>query len=356
MIREISIDLNYQPEIPEAPVPDLYQRACSGDGVTITHWRETWLKNYQATKDHFGTLTENTVGQLYGANRGKAAIVIGSGPSLKESLEELKRNQESEHPLLTISCMHNKGLFNDEGIKPDYYITLDAGEIIFKDVYEGRKEPEEHYWDLSKDETVLAHVCTPTKFWDKWKGKAYLFNSIVPDRGIMDAYNKIERMSHNFSCGGNAAGAAMYAARVLMCSPTIIYVGMDFCFSYDNHWHSYPTETYDKVGQYVIHPDVFGIPRKTWNSYVNFKFFFDHIAKTVPGIWINASEGLLGAYLGGNLKHYKYMTLKEAITMHKMADTLYLQTMKDGKEVEKTPFEMGELWKNPQHEMDLVAF
>lgn len=356
MIREIKIDLTYQPIIPDAPVQDLYQRACSGDGATINHWRETWIRNYKATKDRFGTFAEKNIGQLYGENRGKAALVIGSGPSLKSSLKALKDNQESPFPVFSVSCLHNKGLFDDEGIEPNYYLTLDAGEIVLKDVVESRKESEDFYWEKSKGQKLLAHVCTDPKLFEKWQGEVYLFNTVVPDASIMEEYAKIERFAHYLSCGGNALGACMYAARMLFASPTILYVGADFCFSWDNVWHSYETKTYDNLGHYVLHPDIFGIPRKTWQSYLNFKFWFDHIAKTVPGNWVNCSEGLMGAYQGGNIRHFKYQTLDEAIIENRMSDRVFIQAIENGKEVSKKPFDMAEMWKDPHHAMDLIAF
>lgn len=335
---------------------DLYERACSGDKSTITYWHDIWLKNYGATFERFKGFGEHSIGRLHLSANNKPCIVIGSGPSLTQSLEALKKNGESPNPVTTVSCLHNFGLFQDKGIECTYYLTLDAGDIVLKDVYEGREHEPEWYWERTKGKKLFAHVCTPPALFEKWQGEVYLFATMVPDAGMMQEFNKIERFAHYISCGGNALGGCMYAAKmVLGCNP-IIYVGADFCFSYDNHFHSYATQTYDALGNYVPWPDVFGNMRKTWASYLNFKFYFDHVAVKVPGIWINASEGILGAYREGNIRQFKYQTLEEALTPYRMAETLYLQTMDNGKEVKKEPIAMAEVWKDSKHPMDLVAF
>jgi len=359
MMKNIEIDLLYQPLI-DAPPPqvgNLYNNACSGDGVTVNHWRETWIKNYKLAKERFGTFQDRSIGKLHGINRHKPAIVIGSGPSLKDSMEALKENARSEHPVMTVSCLHNFGLFEDEGFHADYYMSLDSGKIVLDDISEGRQHPPEYYWEKTKGKKLLAIIPSDPGLFEKWQGEVYLFNCMIPDASVMKEFNDIERFAHHLSCGGNALGACMYAAKAIMGSNPIMYVGGDFCFDYNNQFHSYKTH-YDALGHYVLWPDVYGIPRKTWQSYLNFKFWFDHIALNVPGTWINCSGGTMGAYLGGNLSCFKYMPLKAALTQYTIADVVYLQERDAGTDKlnNENALYLKDLFANPKFEKDLTLF
>lgn len=67
--------------------------------------------------------------------------------------------------------------------------------------------------------------------------------------------------------------------------------------------------------------DVFGMPRKTWQSYHQFKSWFDHRCMTVPGLYINATEGgTLGAYPEGNVDQILQKSLKEVIQMYSLSE------------------------------------
>lgn len=352
MLRNIDIDLVYQPTIPGPPAQDLYQQACAGDAGTVGFWKDRWIANYRSANDKFGDFGERSMGNLFGINRHKAAIVIGSGPSLKYALDALRENKSRVNPVLTVSALHNFGLFEDEDCHADYYVSLDAGEIVMKDVSEGRKHASDYYWEKTKGKTLIAYTSSHPDLWEKWQGDVYLFNSLIPDMSIRKAIEDIQPFSHYVSSGGNCTGAAMYIAKAVMASSTIMFVGLDLCFGYDNTFHSYKT-SYDSVGQYITVTDVFGNMRKTWRSYWGFKCWFDHTVCNVPGIWFNCSEGILGAYKEGNIAQFKYMDLKSALIPYESADTLYLKDLRDGS---KEPFDLKEFWSNPRQDKPLVFF
>lgn len=322
MLRKLDIDLQYAPLL-DGPPPhygDLYKTACAGDEVTIKTWRDTWIKNYTAARDRFGSFEEKSMGLLAGINQGKPAVVIGSGPSLKESLPELKENaKRGTGKVLTVSCLHNFGLFEDEDCHSDYYLSLDSGGVVIDDVSESRNKDGGFYWEQTKGKILLASIASDPKLFDLWQGELFLFNFLLPDQQLREEINKIERMSHYISAGGNALGACMYVAKAVMGSPQIIYVGADFCFDHDMKFHSYGTH-YDNAGQTVPWRDVYSLPRRTWNSYLGFKFWFDHIACSVPGHWISCSEGIMGAYPEGIIRQFQYMPLKNALYPHKITE------------------------------------
>lgn len=358
MLREIKIDLQYQNAIPGPPPAqgDLHQNACRGDNATIAHWREAWLKNCQANKERFKSFAEHSVGKLHGLNRNKPAIICGSGPSLKHSIEALKENAEMEHPLLNVSCLHNFGYFEDNGFHADFYLSLDAGEIVLKDVFESRDKSPEHYWEQTKGKKLLASVLSPPKLFDLWQGEIYLFHTIIPEPTLHAELQAIESFRHYFSCGGNALGACFYAAKCLMSSDLIHFVGADFCFDYDDKFHSYAT-AYDKPGGYVMMTDVFGMPRKSWPSYLNFKFFFDWVACNIPGRYVNCSEGLLGAYKEGNIQQFQYMSLKDALLPYKAAEKVYLERrdpQNPSNLISKDEIRLRELFADPTFKFEMA--
>ena len=370
MKRTIDIELELQPMIDKIPVPSeqLWEKACSGDRLTIDTWRDTWIKNYQHTKDRFKELGDYSYGQLFGINRYKPAIVCGSGPSLKTSIPALKRNREQPNPVMTVSALHNFGYFEDENCHADYYMTLDAGPIVVDDVYEGRQKAPEEYWAASKDQTLIASACSPPELFELWQGKVYLLSILVPDMEVRDALNKIERLSHYISGGGNVTGGCIYAAKAVMGSGEIIAVGFDCCFDYDHKFHAYPTN-YDNfngngIGKVIKWPDIFGIPRSTWPSYYNFKCWADWLTFNVPGRWASASEGIWGAYPEGNLSSIRYAPLAGLLKAYSIADVANLGEVDDSNNLKMnavgTPtnlrLSLEEFFKDPKQGKDLVLF
>ena len=104
MIKNIDIDLLYQPLIEAPPVSsqELYGRAASGDQATMKNWRDIWISHTQANKEKFKSFADQFIGKLYEINKNKPAIILGSGPSLKTALPALKKNAAMKTPMLTV--------------------------------------------------------------------------------------------------------------------------------------------------------------------------------------------------------------------------------------------------------------
>jgi hypothetical protein len=356
MLKTINIDLQLQPLIDHPPQTsqEIYNKAASGDDATIHAWRETWIKRKKEAKEFFGSLGSKSAGVLHGINRHRPAIICGSGPSLKTSIPALKENQAAENPILTISCLHNFGYFEDEGIHADYYLSLDAGDVVLNDVHEGRKHLPGYYWEKTKEKKLIACIMTPKELFEKWQGEIYLFHVMIPEIKLQNDLQSIERFAHYFSCGGNALGACLYAAQCLMGSHVIHFVGADFCFDYDDKFHSYSTH-YDQPGNYIRWPDIYGIPRKTWASYFNFKCWFDWVAMNIPGRYVNCSEGILGSYPTGNMKHFEYMPLEKALIPYLATERVFLEKRNpDGSMISKDKISLKELFADPQYPQDLA--
>ncbi len=359
MKKTLTYDFVYQPLIDRIPIglDEAHKQACAGDQVTIKSWYDIWLANYKSAVERFGDLGSKTVGKLYGINKYKPAVCLGSGPSLKDSIEALKMNKAMKTPILTISALHNFGYLEDEGVSADYYVSLDAGKIVLADVTESRKDPPETYWEKTKGKTLIAVAFSDPELFDKWQGEIYLFNASIPDQKFHEECQKIQVFNHVIASGGNAGSASVYIAKAIMGSYSIMMCGMDYCFDYDDKFHSYATH-YDTPGQYVVHPDVYGVPRKTWQSYMNFKLYMDWLTQKIPGDWISCSGGLMGAYKEGNIRSFQYLPLEMALNRYFMAERIWLDKFEEGtgKLLERKEIKLEEVFADPKYPLSLTVY
>lgn len=319
--RKAEIILEYQNYIESPPVnpQQLYGAACSSDTVTVNTWRQIWIDNMKATHKRFGSFKEHGVGKLFGINKYKPAIVVGSGPSLAHNGDKLRNRGE----INAISCLHNYHFFEDAGIDIDYYVTLDAGDVVVEEVSEGGKKTPEEYWNSTKNKKLIAFIGTSPKLFEKWQGEVYLFNAPVPDEAFLNALKETEPFNTYVSNGGNVLGACLYISKAIMGSNPISFIGADFSFGYNKKFHAWDSKYDAKLGYVMKAVDVFGNKVLTWQSYFNFKNWFDWLALSVPGIYINCTEGgTFGAYAEGNLMAIKQMALSEFIEMYTMFETL----------------------------------
>lgn len=321
----IEMPLQYQPQILQPPQTpqQLYSQACGSDNITINTWRCIWLENIRCNIEKYGKPSKNSIKKLFQSHVGKPGIIAGSGPSLKKNAHLL--TSRLGFPLT--SCLHNFGYFEDIGVKPDYYLTLDAGKIVISETYEGSKKySRDELFERTKDHKLLAYIGTDPELLARWKGEIIWFNAPVPDEKFKEESREIinddEFFGNLISSGGNALGACMYATKAILgCNP-IVFVGADFSFSYDSKFHAWDSQ-YDSMGGKMLAIDVYGNKISTWPSYYNFKCFFDYVALSVPGDYVNATEGgILGAYHTGNITAIKQMPLSEVYKAYNLSNDI----------------------------------
>lgn len=317
--REIACD--YSPYIMQLPVAkdSLYKKACTNDDATIKVWSDTWINNIRENKANFGDFKSKSLANLFGIYLHRPVIVAGSGPSLKYNIEELKDTKG----IPIVSCLHNFHYFEDNGVVVDFYVSLDAGHLPIEEVSEGGSKTEEEYWALTKERTLLAYIGTNPELLKKWQGEVYFFNALIPDDEYRKKTDEIEKFNIWVSNGGNVLGACLYISKAFFGSGATIFVGADFSFGYDKKFHSWDSK-YDKnMGMCIPVTDVFGNRVATWQSYNNFKAWFDWVCTRVPGVWINATEGgTLGAFPEGNIIDIRQMDLSKVKEMYSMSDKL----------------------------------
>jgi hypothetical protein len=336
--RTREIICEYQPYILNPPVAPAQLRAdaVSGDGPTVERWKETWLNNIRANKKKFGSFKENSLGSLFNKYLHRPVIIAGSGPSLQHNVDKLK--DRNGIPLL--SCLHNFHYFEDKGINPEYYVSLDAGPIVLEEVSEGGSKTEDEYWAMTKDRTLLAFIGSDPRLFEKWQGPVYLFNAPVPDPDYENQVDDIEMFRCSVSTGGNVLGACLYIGKGYLGASSIIFVGADFSFDpANNRFHGWDSK-YDKSMGYTVPIfDIFGNKVKTWQSYKNFAQFFNWVSVQVPGFYINCSEGgCLGSYAEGNLYNIRQMDLEDCLKMYNMSNHLRDQALNPDTAIKKILF------------------
>ena len=316
-VKKTEILLEYQNYIETPPVrpEELHKQACASDEVTINKWRDIWLHNIKTNHKLYGPFSKKSVAELYEHDKLKPVIIAGSGPSLAKLAPELKEKGE----ITLVSCLHNFHFMEDNDIKVDFYVTLDAGEVTIEEVSEGGTKTEEEYWEISKDKTLLAFIGTSPNLLAKWRGKVLFFNCPIPDAKINEELDKLENFNSYVSTGGNVLGGCLSFAKSYLAGNPIAFVGADFCFSYEKKFHGWDSK-YDKnLGNVLKMVDIYGNKVLSWPSYFNFKGWFEWVTMAVPGIYINCSEGgTFGAYPEGNLMSIKQMDLGEFIEMYNL--------------------------------------
>jgi len=327
-IELLSYPKEYQPYIDRAPVApeQMYRNSTANDKATINSWKNDWIANYKSNQEKYGPFYMRSLGELFQAHLHKPAVIIGSGPHLKRNAHLLK----DAKGMVIISCLHNFHFLEDLGVNVDYYVTLDAGPITVEEVTEGG-DPFKDYWKLTESKTLLAYAATHPSLLKKWRGKVLFFNAPVPDAGITEALEKIEKFNTHVSNGGNVLGACMYIAKGYLGCSTIIFTGASFSFDSGNKFHGWNSKYDANVGHVLRVPDIFGYKAKTWPSYYNFANWFNWVAEQVPGEYINCTEGgVLGAYESGNIRSIKQMDLKHCLERFGMSEHLREQAQNPG--------------------------
>ena len=249
--------------------------------------------------------------ELFGAFKGKPAICVASGPSLKKNAHLLKEIQDKA---IIICCDATlKPLLYKFGIKPHFVTSLERVEATAK-FFENLP-----YEDV-KDTWLAACPVVVRKVYENYPGPNVIvyrdfahFKWIGIDKGIL-------------RIGPSCANMSFKIAEALGCDP-IILVGQDLAFAETGESHVEGHE----FGTQNVKPDpncfyVRGnysekvLTTRTW--YMFLKHFELDIAG-YKGTCINATEG--GAYIAGT----KVMKLSEALEEYANEKIYALDTIRD---------------------------
>jgi len=233
---------------------------------------------------------------LYNKFKGKPAIVVASGPSLKKNLDQLKGLEDKA---LILSAESTFTILGMNGVKPHIVASLERT-MRTKSVFEGFSKED------VKNTYLAACPVIPKEAYEVYEGPRLVvyrhfdhFKWLEIEKGMLD-------IKHS------SANMAFKIAVALGCDP-IILVGQDLAFSREDHsthvgLHvkgSQQDRYYQDKKVMVMGND--GEPIETCTSWYKFLKAYDLDVEAYEGRCINATEG--GAYIQGT----EVMTLKEAV-------------------------------------------
>lgn len=185
-----------------------------------------WKTSYQLgsqvfVKRHIENLTENRVPAIVLNNQfaGRTAVILGGGPSLDAFIPWIKENRQ-RITVIAVSRISRRLL--EAGLHPDIVVSIDPNSISF---------------DVSKESlrfgrnTLLVnayHVSTPLLA--QWHGPSAYFGPRYPWLTSANPLNTQHR-------GPTVTNAAL-AMAVEMGFETIIFGGVDLCYSREGHTHA----------------------------------------------------------------------------------------------------------------------
>lgn len=285
------------------------------DELTVNSWFDEWRANKIENIKLFPDFADHTAMEAHGEFAYKPIVISGAGPSLKKNGHLLG----DRGGIGLVACLHTFAFYHDLGVKVDYFLNLDAGDITIPEMSQGGKEAEEHYWEATKDYTLVTALHCNPRLHKRWKGRILWFDTALP--GMNESINdkRLEDFRLVFETGGNTLGACHYMAKAILGGSPLIFVGADFSFSHDRKFHPFDSPYDKKFSGVVPAMDVFGYKVATWPSYFGFKAWFEHVAMggiqgNTPGTYINATEGgILGAYPDGNMMQIQQRRLADVL-------------------------------------------
>ena len=207
-------------------------------------------------------------------------VIVGSGPSLPDHIEDLKREQLAGRPLCAIKGSHD--LLIDHGITPNLFVSV-----------EPRKRPLKH---LSENTIyLLASRCSPDLF-DQLKDYKVLIWHAWSEEAECDEFKG------QFAIGGGSTSGirAIFVGYVLGFRKFILY-GMDSCLAGDKKTKRFSGET---VGDGWITDIIVG-GRRFWcnGAMAQQAIEFQHIYTSLPDINIYPKgDGLITAIINERKK------------------------------------------------------
>lgn len=191
------------------------KRMTGFNAEVYTSWIERWAvnaaANYPVIKGSMG------VAFLKNAAKDVPAVVIGIGPSLDESIQDLKK--APRHAVIIATDAALRPLLR-HGIQPDIVLNFDA------------RDHQPTMWETidTSPYVLLANSVTSPHTIAAWKGSAMFFNMMQNDdefaSNVLPAMYPYLGQLPNMGTVGNGA---IFLAYHMGCKP-IITVGMDLCF------------------------------------------------------------------------------------------------------------------------------
>lgn len=259
--------------------------------------KDGWSRNAAANKPRIVF----QVSRLWCDANPKMGVLIAAGPSLKESIDELRALDRSKHELVCVD-MALKFLL-DSGVVPDYVICADASEEIARTLVAAPPEV-----------ALLLNVVVHPDTAKDWAGDIFWFGMMSnyldkeADDWMQHDHMKKSGMSSFLVPGGNVSSLGVSFLASVRAVPKILLYGHDFCWKDDAEFYAGGVQqdlaqlrikTEADAGTVLTVPDSRGNPVKTTGSLLAFASWYSDIARTMPGLLESRTPTTILS-LGGN--------------------------------------------------------
>ena len=262
---------------------------------TVFRKNELWAENSFKNTDNI--LNSYSIAQFQDIFKGRSAVVVSAGPSLKKNMLLLKEIK-GKIPIISVFVAAKVLIAN--GIIPDFIVSID-------NLQEGMS-------DLYNDIPLIYDSRVRRAFVDSHKGPNIniMSNTDSYSKAIMSKYNK--ETADTFG-GGSVACDAVSVAEVMGCSD-IILIGQDLAYT-ENQCHvegtDHKAKKPDEIGYDKIQVPAIGGGMVM--SDVVFKYYIQWFADY--GGTKRGAVNLIDATEGGALiENTEVLTLREAINKY----------------------------------------
>ncbi|MBS3927780.1 MAG: DUF115 domain-containing protein [Sphingomonadales bacterium] len=277
--------------------PDVKEVLANRGHASAAAHKDRWSRHAAANK---GRIVFQ-VSRLWCDVNPKTGVLIAAGPSLKDSLAELKAIDRNTHEIVCVD-MALKFLL-DNGLVPDYVICADASEEIARTLVAAPPEV-----------ALLLNVVVHPDTAKDWVGDIFWFcmMSNYRDKEANDwmqhDHAKKSGVSSFLVPGGNVSSLGVSFLGSVRAVAKILLYGHDFCWTDDAEFYAGGVQkdladirikTEADAGTVMTVPDSRGKPVKTTGSLLAFASWYSDIARTMPGLLESRTPTTILS-LGGN--------------------------------------------------------
>ncbi|GKT11123.1 MAG: hypothetical protein ISEC1_P0086 [Thiomicrorhabdus sp.] len=177
-----------------------------------------------------------SIGSLKNQFTGKTAVIIGGGPSLDETVDWIKENQDY---IIIFAAARVSNRLIKEQITPDFIVSVDPHNLS----YDNSKK----MYPFEKESILLNCYHVNPKLLSQWEGESVYFGEKYP-------WLEMDGEKNSLSFGPTVMHSTVYQAFFLGFK-SILLSGVDLCFYRGQTHESNSSEA--KVGQFVVKNSVF---------------------------------------------------------------------------------------------------
>lgn len=156
---------------------------------------------------------------LYGKFKEQTAVLLAGGPSLEEILPWVKSNRDK---ITVVAVSRTAKKLQKAAITPDFFVTVHTQDISF--------EVSKDMLSFHKETTLISHAQACPRLIGQWQGKHVFMGHVLPWDSVLNVPSK--------DLVGPTVSHAAYYVMVKMGFSTIIFGGVDLCFSQNLQSHS----------------------------------------------------------------------------------------------------------------------